>query len=71
MPGQVVKAVAADKQDKKPVLNGDKTPQRKPSKNERGSQLCATPPTCIKDKDCNVEYTRKELLGEVKYPINE
>jgi hypothetical protein len=40
-------------------------PKKKPAKNERASMLCSTPPTCIKDKDSHVEYTRKEFLGEV------
>lgn len=57
---------AADPQ--KRVVNNDaqQTPvtKRKPAKSERASTLCATPPTCIKDKDCHVEYTRNELLGE-------
>jgi hypothetical protein len=40
-------------------------PKKKAAKNERASMLCSTPPTCIKDKDSHVEYTRKEFLGEV------
>lgn len=45
--------------------NHQTPPKRKSAKNERASMLCSTPPTCIKDKDCHVEYTRKEFLGEV------
>lgn len=40
-------------------------PKKKSTKTERASMLCSTPPTCIKDRDCHVEYTRKEFLGEV------
>jgi hypothetical protein len=43
-------------------------PKKKPAKNERASLLCSTPPTCIKDRDSHVEYTRKEFLGEVVHP---
>lgn len=54
---------------KKRVFAGDNhrtpPPKKKPVKNERASMLCSTPPTCIKDKDSHVEYTRKEFLGEV------
>ena len=39
--------------------------RKKTAKSERASLLCSTPPTCIKDKDCHVEYTRREFLGEV------
>jgi hypothetical protein len=39
--------------------------KKKSAKTERASMLCSTPPTCIKDKDSHVEYTRKEFLGEV------
>ena len=41
-------------------------PKKKSAKSERASMLCSTPPTCIKDKDCHVEYTRSEFLGEVR-----
>lgn len=68
MPVQVQKA--EDRQ--KRVVNGDKMahqtplpPKKKSTKTERASLLCSTPPTCIKDKDSHVEYTRKEFLGEV------
>jgi hypothetical protein len=40
-------------------------PKKKEGKSERASMLCSTPPTCLKDKDSHVEYTRKEFLGEV------
>src|SRR5271155_580841 len=40
--------------------------RKKSAKSERASMLCSTPPTCIKDKDCHVEYTRREFLGEVR-----
>jgi len=39
--------------------------RKKTAKSDRASMLCSTPPTCIKDKDCHVEYTRREFLGEV------
>ena len=39
--------------------------RKKSAKSERASLLCSTPPTCIKDKDSHVEYTRREFLGEV------
>src|SRR5271155_2673694 len=39
--------------------------RKKSAKSERASMLCSTAPTCIKDKDCHVEYTRGEFLGEV------
>ena len=59
----------------KRVVNNDaqQTPvtKRKSAKSERSSTLCATPPTCIKDKDCHVEYTRNELLGEAGSSWNE
>jgi hypothetical protein len=48
--------------------NAHQTPppaKKKSAKPERASMLCSTPPTCIKDKDSHVEYTRKEFLGEV------
>lgn len=38
--------------------------RKKSAKSERASMLCSTPPTCIKDKDSHVEYTRREFLGE-------
>ena len=56
---------------KKRANNNDKNmhqtppPKKKPGKSERASTLCSTPPSCIKDRDCHVEYTRKEFLGEV------
>jgi hypothetical protein len=40
--------------------------KKKSTKTERASMLCSTPPTCIKDKDSHVEYTRKEFLGEAR-----
>ena len=61
---------------KKRGLAGDNHHQTPPpkkkaanAKNERASMLCNTPPTCIKDKDSHVEYTRKEFLGEVTHGI--
>jgi hypothetical protein len=50
----------------KNLLHQTPPPKKKVAKAERASTLCATPPTCIKDKDCHVEYTRKEFLGEVR-----
>jgi hypothetical protein len=68
MPVQVQKVEDGQRR----VVSGDKmahlTPppaKKKATKTERASMLCSTPPTCIKDKDSHVEYTRKEFLGEV------
>lgn len=45
-------------------------PKKKEAKSERASMLCSTPPTCLKDKDSHVEYTRKEFLGEVVFHLS-
>ena len=71
MPAVLATAPAA-KQRAEPAngnkANVEQTPKKKVTKNERPSVLCSTPPTCIKDRDSNVEYTRKEFLGEVNNP---
>ena len=68
----VVRATVPVKQkvetaDSNKETNGQQTPppKKKLTRVERPSVLCSTPPTCIKDRDCHVEYTRKEFLGEV------
>jgi len=70
MPAVLAAAPAAKQRAE--LANGNKAnveqtppPKKKVTKNERPSVLCSTPPTCIKDRDCHVEYTRKEFLGEV------
>jgi len=73
MPVQTVLAPKEVVEVKKRSSNLDKNvhqtppPKKKPGKSERASTLCSTPPTCIKDKDSHVEYTRKEFLGEVTF----
>ena len=68
MPVQPQKVEDTKKRAANGGRNAHQTPppaKKKSAKTERASMLCSTPPTCIKDKDSHVEYTRKEFLGEV------
>lgn len=72
MPAQEAAVINQVEDVQKQAVKGDKNdhqtpqpPKRKSSKLERASMLCSTPPTCIKDRASQVEYTRKEFLGEV------
>jgi hypothetical protein len=71
MPVQAVAVLKQVEDAQKQTVKVDKNdhqtpvPKRKSSKPERASTLCSTPPTCIKDRASQVEYIRKEFLGEV------